>query len=231
LIVTSTAYRQASRRTGDLEKVDPENRLLGRMPVRRLEAEAIRDSILATSGKLNSKPFGPPLPIAFDDLGQVIVGVDTTDAAGRPTGKKVDLKGEEFRRTIYVQVRRSRPLSILETFDGAAATPNCEIRNSSTGTPQSLMLMNSRFIHEQAEFFARRLQKEAGKDLRTQIALAWRLAFASEATATDIDEAASFLREQAATLRAQPKQRDPELLALTNFCQALLSANRFLYVD
>ncbi|MBI2807110.1 MAG: PSD1 domain-containing protein [Planctomycetes bacterium] len=231
LIVTSTAYRQTSRRTPELQKADPDNRLLGRMSVRRLEAEAIRDAVLAASGKLNAKQFGPPLPIAYDDLGQVIVGVDTTDGAGRPTGRKVDLKGEEFRRSIYIQVRRSRPVSMLEAFDAATPTPNCEIRNASTVTPQALMLMNSRFIHEQADHFARRVQKEAGKDLRQQIALAWRLAFAAEPTAKEWSLAESFVRGQAKEFRARPKQTEPDTLALANFCQALLSANRFLYVD
>src|SRR5438552_11486452 len=102
------------------------------MNVRRLEAEAIRDAVLAVSGKLSAKQFGPPVPIAFDELGQVVVGVDTTDAAGRPTGKKVDLHGEEFRRSIYVQVRRSRPLGVLEAFDAAAPTPKCEMRAALT---------------------------------------------------------------------------------------------------
>ena len=228
LMVTSAAYRQSSRQEAELRKVDPDNRLLGRMSVRRLEAEAVRDAILAVSGKLNAKQFGPPVPIAFDDLGQIVVGVDTTDAAGRPTGKQVSLGGDEYRRSLYVQVRRSRPLSILETFDGAAVTPNCEIRSASTVTPQALMLMNSRFIHEQAESFAQRVAKEAGKDGRTQVTLAWRLAFAHEATKRDIDEGAMFLAAQTAQFRGQ---NEPEMKALANFCQALLSANQFLYVD
>jgi hypothetical protein len=229
LIVTSSAYRQDSRRVAALEKNDPDNRLLGRMSVRRLEAEAIRDAVLSVTGKLNAKLYGTPVPIAYDDLGQVVVGVDTTDAAGRPTGKKVSLFGEEYRRSLYVQVRRSRPLAVLEAFDSALLSPNCEKRNASTVTPQALMLMNSRFIQEQADFFAERIEKEGGKEVRAQVALAWRLAFAAEATKRDIDAAASFIAEQSVRFRAQSKQ--PERMALTNFCQALLSANQFLYVD
>jgi hypothetical protein len=230
LIVTSTAYRQSSARTINAQKVDPEKSLLSRMSIRRLEAEAVRDSILAVSGKLKTKQFGPPVPIAFDELGQVIVGVDTTDAAGRPTGKKVDLNGEEFRRSLYVQVRRSRPLSVLETFDGAAMSPNCELRSSSTVTPQALMLMNSAFIHEQAEYFAKRVAQE-GKDVPGQVERAWRLAFGNEPSKSDIDDAMRFVTEQSVRFRGQSKAGDPQLRALTNYCQALLSANRFLYVD
>jgi hypothetical protein len=231
LMLTSQAYRQSSTRDAKLVDIDPENRLLGRMPVRRLDAEAVRDAILVVSGKLSTKQFGPPVPIAFDELGQVVVGVDTTDAAGRPTKKVVSLNGDEYRRSLYVQVRRSRPLGVLETFDAASVSPNCEIRNSSTVTPQSLLMMNSRFIHEQAELFAKRVQKEGGKDARAQITLAWRLAFGSEPTAKDVDDAATFISEQTIVFREQPDRAEPELRALASFCQALLSANRFLYVD
>jgi hypothetical protein len=231
LMVMSKAYRQSSARDAKLVGIDPENRLLGRMPVRRLDAESVRDAILTVSGKLSTKQFGPPVPIAFDELGQVVVGVDTTDAAGRPTKKVVSLNGEEYRRSLYVQVRRSRPLGVLETFDGAAVSPNCEIRNSSTVTPQSLLMMNSRFIHEQADFLAKRVQNEGGKDVRAQIALAWRLAFGSEPMARDIDDAVTFISEQTSVFREQPNRAEPELRALASFCQALLSANRFLYVD
>ena len=132
MIVTSTAYRQSSRHRAELDAVDPDNRLLGRMSVRRLEAETLRDALLASHGRLSAKMFGPPVPVTPDDVGQVVVGVDTRDSAGRPTGKVVPLGEDEFRRSIYVQVRRSRPLGMLETFDAPLMTPNCELRTSST---------------------------------------------------------------------------------------------------
>jgi mono/diheme cytochrome c family protein len=232
LIMTSTAYRQASRRTPELQKADPDNRLLGRMSVRRLEAEILRDAMLSVSGKLNAKRFGPPVPIMVDTVGQIVIGVDTNDTAGRPTGKFIALNGEEFRRSVYVQVRRSKPLSALETFDAAVVTPNSECRNTSTVTPQSLFLMNSRIILEQAEFLAERVRKEGGMELADQVRLAWRLVFGSEPGRSEIDAAVAFVNEQTARFRSQTKQEgDPALLALANFSQALLSANRFLYVD
>ena len=117
MIVTSTAYRQSSQHRAELDAVDPENRLLGRMSIRRLEAETLRDALLASSGRLSAKMFGPPVPVTPDDVGQIVVGVDTRDSAGRPSGKVVDLGEDEFRRSIYVQVRRSKPLGMLETFD------------------------------------------------------------------------------------------------------------------
>jgi hypothetical protein len=85
-----------------------------------------------------------------DEVGQVVVGVDTPDAAGRPTGKVVPLHGEEFRRSVYVQVRRSRPLAVLDAFDAPAPAPNCEARTPSTVALQALLLMNSAFVVAQA---------------------------------------------------------------------------------
>jgi mono/diheme cytochrome c family protein len=233
LIMTSTAYRQASQRTPELQRLDPDNRLLGRMSVRRLDAEALRDALLAVSGKLKAKAFGPPVPVMHDDVGQVVLGVDTADAAGYK-GKAVPLNGEEFRRSVYVQVRRSRPLALLDTFDWAAPTPSCEVRASSTVTPQALMLMNSKVVLELASCFAERVRREAGSDARAQAAHAWRLAFSSTPSAADLDDAMTFLAGQAETFRTQkraPGQPEPEVQALASFCQALLSSNRFLHVD
>ena len=177
MIVTSTAYRQSSEHRTELDAVDPENRLLGRMSVRRLEAEMIRDALLATSGRLSAKMFGPPVPVTPDDVGQIVVGVDTRDSAGRPTGKVVSLGEEEFRRSIYVQVRRSKPLGMLEPFDAPAMSPNCEQRASSTDAPQSLLLMNNTFVLQQADLMAQRIEQEVGGDPAAQFQRAWQLAF------------------------------------------------------
>ncbi|HYT91267.1 MAG TPA: DUF1549 and DUF1553 domain-containing protein, partial [Gemmataceae bacterium] len=234
LIMTSTAYRQSARASADLKRIDVDNRLLGRMPVRRLEAEAIRDAMLVVSGKLNAKAFGPPVPVMPDTVGQVVVGVDTTDGAGRPTGKLVPLNGEEFRRSVYVQVRRSKPLTFLAAFDAPVMSPCCDLRTSSTAAPQALLLMNSNFVQEQAGHFAERVRREAGNDAKAQVTHAWRLAFAREPSARDIVEAVAFLKAQTETFRGQkrlPGQPEPAMQALTSFCQALLSANEFLYVD
>jgi mono/diheme cytochrome c family protein len=234
LIMTSTAYRQISTRTPALQQIDPDNVLLGRMSVRRLDAEIVRDAMLAVSGKLNTKPYGPPVPVKTDDQGQVIIGVDTDDAAGRPTGKVVPLNGEEFRRSLYVAVRRSKPLAMLETFDGAMVTPNCECRVPTTVAPQSLMLMNSRSVIEQAEFFAERLTREAGTDAKLQVKLAWNHALGPDPSNADAATALRFLAEQTKIYQGinnLPAGQDAAQAALTNLCQALLSSNAFLYVD
>jgi hypothetical protein len=252
LMVTSTAYRQSSRREPTAEKVDPDNRLLARMPVRRLEAETIRDAIVATSGSLNRSTFGPPAPVALDESGQVLIGIDTRDSAGRQTGPPGSLGAEEFRRTLYVQVRRSMPLSFTEPFDAPTLSPNCERRGSSTGAPQSLALMNSEFIVAQSEIFADRVIKDVGADPSAQICRAWTLALGVEPSPDQISSALRFLAEQQADFAAaaplsqetspvrkgrpqkpaKPKAPvDPARSALATLGQALLGSNAFLYVD
>ena len=85
---------------------------------------------------------GAPVPVMFNEEGQVVIGIDTTDTAGRPSGKVIPLNGAEFRRSIYVQARRSRQLEMFATFDAPIMEPSCDIRSVTTVSPQSLLLMN-----------------------------------------------------------------------------------------
>ncbi len=231
-IMTTSAYRQSSQRDADAARLDPDNRLLGRMSVRRLEAEAIRDGILSISGSLCLKMFGEPVPVRENDVGQVVIGKGMKDLARGTTVAAPLPAGEVHRRSIYVQVRRSLPLGILEAFDAAPAEPNCERRNSSTVTPQALLLMNNDFLVEQSQAFAARLLREAGNDPRAQVIRAWRLTFAADPTTNEVSDALTFLAQQTERFRAAAtKPGDPPRQALATFCQALLSSNRFLYVE
>jgi hypothetical protein len=168
------------------------------------------------------------VPVAPDEAGQVVVGLDTRDAAGRPTGKSRSVGSEAFRRSLYVQVRRSLPLSLLETFDAPLMAPNCDRRRPSTVAPQSLLLMNSEFVVEQSETFAARVASEAGPDPSARVRRAWRLALAAEPTAGQVADAVAFLARQRDDLGPGA---DAERRALASLCQALLSSNAFLYVD
>jgi mono/diheme cytochrome c family protein len=244
LIMTSTAYQQSSLRNPRGEQHDPENRLYWRKPVQRLDAEVIRDSILAACGALNKTMFGPPVPVRPDVHGQIVVGVDKTEGDNKMP-VEVSLKGEEFRRGIYIQVRRSRPLAMLHAFDAPVMEVNCERRQSSTVPTQSLMLMNSQFMLDQAARFATRLQTEAGEDRARQVTRAWRLAFSRSPTEQELTDALDFLSRQVEHLKSAAEKKEPtkdektkpvptpapELQALTDLCQALLSANEFLYAD
>jgi hypothetical protein len=255
LIMTSTAYRQSSRRDPRRERRDPENRFYWRKPIQRLDAEVIRDAMLSASGVFNDKMFGPPVPVRPDVHGQIVVGLDKTEGDNKMP-VEVPLHGEEFRRGVYIQVRRSRPLAMLHAFDAPVMEVNCERRQSSTVATQSLMLMNSQFMLDQAARFAQRLHKEAGDDRAAQAARAWQLAFSRSPTEPELADAIAFLSRQTDHLKAAgekdagetkdvkkdekvntdekakpaPKPA-PDLQALTDLCQALLSANEFLYVD
>lgn len=238
LMVLSTAYRQASRNDASL-KSDPDNRFYGRFKLQRLSAEALRDSLLAASGTLNRTPFGPPVIIARDPGGRIVVGREQLDANGDVTGV-ASLGADDFRRSIYVQVRRKTPLTVLDTFDAPVMTPNCTSRSSTTVAPQSLMLMNDTFILHTARDLAQRLRKEMPGDARGQITRAWRLLYGSEPKPDDILRGLTYLAEQAETVRifqsAKPPPKDappadPGLDALASLCQVLCSSNRFLYVE
>ncbi|HEX2475029.1 MAG TPA: DUF1553 domain-containing protein, partial [Lacipirellulaceae bacterium] len=238
-IMLSTAYQQVSTRNEAQDAVDSENLLYGRKSLMRLEAETLRDTLLAISGKLNMRMFGTPVPVMADEVGQFVVGIENLNA-GRPQGV-IPLGGEEFRRSVYVQVRRSRPLSVLAAFDAPLMEPNCESRNSSTVAPQSLLLMNNGFVLEHARDFARRVQHEAGDDAEAQALLAWRLALGTRPSEERLSELVAFLEEQASHFEEmkteKPKSKDgkdavePELMALASLCQALWSSNTFLYID
>lgn len=229
LIVTSHTWKQSSQRTQDLEEKDPDNRLLGRMNVRRLEAEAIRDSILTVSGKLNRSLFGKPVPVMEDDVGQFIIGMENLDGERKP-GKAVDLKGQESRRSLYVQVRRSRILSMFNTFDAPDMEPNCTQRSVSTVAPQALLFMNNAYVMQQAKIMAERVRKIAGDDLDKQMRTAWELAYGRLMTADENIRSTQFIDEQRQQFKER-KHKTPESAALANFCQAILSSNEFVYVD
>jgi hypothetical protein len=243
LILTSTAYRQSSARDAAKDKADPDNRLLGRFSVRRLDAEAIRDGMLAVSGKLNLRAGGPPVPVMENDEGLIVIGKANRDGANYKLGDESVSAGEESRRSVYIQVRRTKILGVLGAFDPATSEPNCEFRNSSTATPQALMLLNGEFSTAQAEAFAERVCRDTGKEPKDQVTRAWKLTYGQAPTEKELASALAFLRNAIETFRKLPpritpkagtKAPDPptpEMRGLAAFCQALLSSNRFLYVD
>lgn len=139
LIVTSTVYRQSSQRNPAMAAIDDDNQYYWRSFVKRLDAEVVRDRVLATTDQLDATQLGPATPIKEDDTGQVIVD----------TGNR--------RRSVYIQQRRSQPVAMLQAFDAPVMETNCEVRPSSTVATQSLMLMNGDFILEQAKMLARDL--------------------------------------------------------------------------
>jgi len=240
LILTSTAWQQSLQRAPKLIEADPDNTLFGGSRVRRIEAETLRDTILAVTSKLNDRHGGEAVPVMADRVGQWVIGKENL-SAGRP-GPVIDMRGEEFRKSIFVQARRSRPLTVLDSFDLPRMTPNCTKRNTATVATQSLLLMNSQFIVAQSELFAKRVQAEAGTNLSEQIQLAWRLAYARSPQDEELREALEYLEQQTVFFTKNPATvtdpkskkalpREAADLALASLCQLLLGSNEFLYVD
>ncbi len=142
LILTSTAWRQSSSRDPQRDALDPANRFYARKSLMRLEAETLRDRMLAASGVLDRTQFGPALTIKEDETGQVIVD------------------GEQRRRSLYIKQRRSQPVGMLQAFDAPVMETNCERRPVSTVATQSLILLNGEFTLAQATKLATRAQQE-----------------------------------------------------------------------
>ncbi len=149
LIMTTAVYKRASRLPAAGSPSD--DSLYGWFPLRRLDAELIRDRMLAVSGVLDRTQLGPAIPMALDSVGQVIAQNDSP------------------RRSIYLQVQRSKPESFLASFDAATPSPNCEKRVASTTAAQSLMLMNSDFVLKRAGELAARVRKETPAGFATEI--------------------------------------------------------------
>ena len=246
LIVTSAAYRQGSVNV-PAQKADPDNRLLGRFRLRRLDAESLRDGMLAVSGRLDPLPYGPPVPVAVTPQGQFVVGRQKRDGNGDSVG--VDPAGSDaFRRSVYVQVRRTMPVGVLETFDAPVVNPNCELRSASTVAPQSLMLLNDGFVLERSADLAARLLREQPADSDHRISRLWSLLFASQPTDRERRRALEYVNQQiglipTATTTASKTSKptndakdpkpptDPSLPAWASLCQVLMGSNRFLYLD
>ena len=223
LIVTSNAYRQSSKFNEKSAAADSENHLLWRFNPQRLEAESIRDSILFISGKLNTEMYGPGIYPRIDP--------DIINTGSRPRWP-LDAKDNEatWRRSIYIFVKRSVLLPMIEVFDCPATTVPGPVRAVSTVSPQALALMNNEFVLQQAGFFAERVAAAAGSDTRKQIATAFNLALNRQPSETELAWASDFLQKQTAGY-AERKNDKPEAAALRDFCHAMFNLSEFLYLD
>ena len=226
LMMMSTAYRQSShaRETAeplDPEKVDPGNRLLWKMRLRRLEAEVIRDALLAVSGQLDATMGGPPVPIKWMPDGMVVL-----DKQRLPT------EGAANRRSIYLLFRRAYNLSFLSVFDQPLVAVNCTRRDTSAVPLQALALLNDPFVAEQAIHFADRVKRLAGAPREDAIRTAFRLALSRSPSAAEVDICSRLLERQAGAFRAaKSSPAESEHKALVQLCHTLLNTSEFLYVE
>lgn len=223
LILTSTAYRQSSRSDEARQQRDLDNVLLSRFPMRRLDADAIRDSVLKVSQRLDLKPFGPADEIEVMDDGEVVV--------------KDTQPGQ--RRSIFVQQRRSKPVTILESFDAPQLKPNCLQRTKSTVASQALQMMNSEMLRANSRYLAGRVIDEVGDDPAAQIE---RVYLAALSRPPSVDEQAggtstlakmrdAWRRELDERTPMEPKRMKADWLALATFSHTVLNSAEFLYID
>lgn len=218
LLMTSAAYQQASARSQVASQVgsDPDNKLLWRQRLRRLEAEAVRDSILEVSGQLDPKAGGPPVKVEPKPDG-------TYEIAPPSAGGN--------RRTIYLLARRNYHPTVLGVFDQPNLTANCTRRTTSSVVLQSLTMLNDRFILEQSDFTARRLMGAAPSASHgDRVERAFRLILGRLPRPDEGASSSALLKRQADRYRAASVNGDAaELKALTHLCQVLLNTSEFLY--
>ncbi len=211
LILTSRTYRQSSRVDSQALQMDPDNTYLSRMPLRRLEGEALWDACVAVADCLDERRYGPPIPVQTRKDGLVTPG----------------RSGTVWRRSIYGDQLRKEIPTILEVFDLPPMNPNCLVRNESTVAPQALHMLNDSVVRELSNHFARRLQRELRGDPQRQIEGAFLLAFSRPPTGTESAMAMATLRELA---NPGGDANTPDA-ALTALCHALINSAEFLYVD
>lgn len=211
LMLLSATYKQASDIRDSAFKSDPQNKLYWRMSLRRLEAEAVRDSLLDVAGTLNLQMGGPPVypPIDPSLRSDTFQGPNWHDGEDGPS---------TWRRSVYVKVKRSTLLPQLEVFDCPEITYTVAQRNITTTPLQALTLLNDPLILRQAALFAERLHKECGNNAPKQIETAYRLAFGRSPTSQERALSLAFLQKRGTS-------------ALQDFCQAIFNLNEFVYVQ
>jgi hypothetical protein len=221
--MTSAAYCQSSAVSPAAIKGDPDNVLLSRFPMRRLDAEAIRDTVLQVAGRLEDRAFGPADELEVTPDGEVI------SKASKP----------RYRRSIYLLQRRSTPMTLLELFDAPRMDPNCLRRMQSTVPTQALQLWNSEMVRENSRYFAGRVIDSVGDDVEKQIERTYLAALSREPTAEernlgqraveDLDR--SWLEYLTNDPPAEPRATKARWLALATYCLTILNSPDFVYVD
>ncbi len=218
LIVMSSTYRMSSQPNPAAQAKDPLNNLFWRYDIRRLSAEEVRDSVLAVDGRLNPAMYGPGI---FPDISDEVKAGQSVPGAG--WGKSTP--AEQARRSIYVHVKRSLVLPILSDFDFADTDSSCAARFVTTQPTQALAMLNGKFLNDQAAEFAKRLRKEAGNDVKKQVAQGFRLALCREPDQGLVERGLKLID---ALQKKHGKSADQ---ALDQFCLMVLNLNEFMYLD
>ena len=228
LIVNSSTFRRSSAWKAQAAELDPDNTLLWRWSPRRLEAEVVRDSVLAVSGRLNLQMYGPSMYPKIPKAvlaGQSVPGKNWGDSD----------EDQASRRSIYIFIKRNLAVPELEVLDTPDTTSSCEQRRVSTTGPQALIFLNGDFMQEQARHFADRLGQQSGQALENQVSLAFQLALARQPQPLELSTALGFLALQERQIESEEspsgETRSARLRALQSFCLTLLNTNEFFYMN
>ncbi len=212
MIVLSSAYMQSAADDPGKSKTDPDNTLYWRANRRRLEGEAIRDGILSVTGKLNPRVGGVPVKVPID---KEIYELIFSEAEPDNLWPLLPDENEHNRRSLYLLNKRTVRLPLLMSFDQPDTMTSCPVRPTSTHALQALTLMNSEFMHQQSEAFAKRLETECGVDRACQLRRAFKLTLARVPAANEIKMANEFFAGDG---------------SMPDFCLALLNRNEFIYI-
>jgi hypothetical protein len=214
-ILRSTAYRQSSTPRDDARTADPDNRYLSHAPLRRLDAEQVRDAMLFASGELDDRQGGPYVPTHRGSSGEVTVN-DSHEGARR--------------RTIYLQQRRTQIASLLEVFDAPSIVTACPRRVPATIPLQSLSLLNSDFAVKRARRLAERIEQEAGVDAAHFVDHAFMVAVGRDPRSEERFASLRFLAGQPANYEGVSSD-EAQRRARADLCQMILASNSFLYIE
>lgn len=223
LMLTSQTYRQASVVDAATLAADPENVLLTRMPLHRMDAETLYDSMLTAAGRLDPAMFGSPVDVDIRPDKEVTV-------KSTPAG---------FRRSIYVLHRRQTPVSLLDAFDQPAMTPNCTERRRSNVATQALHMMNGSMTWDLARYMAGRVIDAAETDRARQIELIYLRAYGRAPSPEEVrlgtEAIEAFRRQWPARLDTDsgdaPRAASANWLAVANYCHAILNTAEFSFID
>ncbi|MDP7277852.1 MAG: DUF1549 and DUF1553 domain-containing protein [Planctomycetaceae bacterium] len=214
LMVLSAAYQQSSLIAhARASRLDPDNRLLWRFQRRRLEAEAVRDSVLAASGRLNPEHYGLPIfPQLPDDVGERV--------KWKQSKWHTQYDKRSRKRSIYIYQQRSLSMPFMQAFDSLVCEETRPKRRTSITPLQALAMYNGQFVNEEAEHFSARVRKQGGADPAARIRQAFLIAFTRLPTPEETTRLKEFLIDS-----GPPDQ------ALVGLCRVLLNSNEFVYID
>ncbi|MBC8356494.1 MAG: PSD1 domain-containing protein [Planctomycetes bacterium] len=218
-ITRSSTYQMASTPNEHGDSADPQNLLLHRSRIRRLQGEAIRDSILTVSGRLDRTAFGPSVPIHITSFMQ---------GRGRPKNSgPLDGNG---RRSLYIEVRRNFLSPMMLAFDSPIPFNAVGRRNASNVPSQALFMMNDPFVVEQAKLWAQRV---VSKDVTTQarINAVYLAAFSRPPTDQEVAEGIAFLKQQAASLGLTGERAIYDERVWADYCHVLMNVKEFVFLN